>query len=81
VGTSFEIPHECTPQEKKDQGGECELKTDRITIKGTSDDKPGLIFSAGWLLRGYFANSGKTSHRDGVADWEITAVDIVTAVS
>jgi hypothetical protein len=79
VSTSFKIPHECTPQEKEET--ECEVKTDILHIRGTGDGKPGLEFSAGWLLRGYFANSGKVSHRQGVADWEITAVDIVTAVS
>jgi hypothetical protein len=79
MSTSFEIPYECTPEEKEE--GKCEVRTDKLVIKGTGEGKPGLEFSAGWLLRGYFANSGKVSHRQGQAQWEITAIDIVSAVS
>src|SRR5215217_233750 len=76
VSTSIQVPHECTPEEQ-DEDGKCELQEDILHIKG----EPGLEFSSGWVLRGYFANSGKVSHRQGLADWEITAMDIVTAVS
>jgi hypothetical protein len=74
--TSIQVPHECTPEEQ-DEDGKCELQEDILIIHGAS----GLEFSAGWVLRGYFANSGKVSHRQGLAHWEITAMDIVAAVS
>lgn len=53
----------------------------RLTIKGTDEDKRGIWWRSGYVLEGYFANNGVISHRMGWADWEIYAMDIVTAVS
>ena len=70
-GTHLEIRPECK---------DCDL--DILDIKGTGKDRPGLWINSGaYVFQGYFANNGKISHRQGIAHWEIYAMDIVTAVS
>jgi hypothetical protein len=69
-GTRLEIPFKCK---------DCDAYG--LHIRGTGEDKPGLWWRSGWVLEGYFANNGKVSHRMGWAEYEIYAMDIVTAVS